>query len=82
MDDFISIPLLRYNIGLGGGRIPYDVNTALVPAALRSIAALARAGFFSEYPNWANDADRFAQVWEDETLKFFEVYCGKIMWWD
>ncbi|KAI9794558.1 MAG: hypothetical protein M1816_004445 [Peltula sp. TS41687] len=59
--------------GLGGGRIPYDVNTALVPAALRSIAALARAGLFSEYPNWATDADRIAQVWEDETLKFFEV---------
>ncbi|KAL4733653.1 hypothetical protein BDV11DRAFT_213552 [Aspergillus similis] len=32
--------------GLGGGRIPYDVNTALVPAALRAISALARGGVF------------------------------------
>jgi hypothetical protein len=28
---------------IGGGQIAYDVNTALVPAALRSIATLARA---------------------------------------
>ncbi|KAI9823074.1 MAG: hypothetical protein M1826_000278 [Phylliscum demangeonii] len=59
--------------GIGGGRIPYDVNTALVPAALRSIAALSGAGFFAEHPSWAADASRHAQVWEDETLKFFEV---------
>ncbi len=30
--------------GIGGGRIPFDVNTALVPAALRSIASLSSAG--------------------------------------
>ena len=64
---------LTSSAGLGGGRIPYDVNTALVPAGLRAIAALSRGGFFSEYPDWAEEADRCAQVWEDETLKFFEV---------
>jgi hypothetical protein len=37
--------------GLGGGRIPYDVNTALVPAALRSIAALSAAGLFTSHPS-------------------------------
>lgn len=58
--------------GIGGARIPYDVNTALVPAALRAIGQLTRAGF---YPlgNWSTLADEYAQIWEDETLKFFEV---------
>lgn len=59
--------------GIGGGRIPFDVNTALVPAALRSIAALAEAGFFEDHPDWAQKAAQYAQVWEDSTLQFFEV---------
>ncbi|KAF2628120.1 glycogen debranching enzyme [Macroventuria anomochaeta] len=61
------------NNGLGGGRIPYDVNAALVPAGLRAIAALSRAGFFANRPEWNETADRYAQVWEDSTLQFFEV---------
>ncbi|KAH8885341.1 glycogen debranching enzyme [Thozetella sp. PMI_491] len=65
------------NNGIGGGRIPYDVNTALVPAALRAIAALARAGYFPQHPDWAEAADAYAQVWEDETLQFFEVSVPK-----
>jgi glycogen debranching enzyme len=65
------------NGGLGGGRIPYDVNTALVPAGLRAIAALSRAGFFSDHKDWSETADRYAQVWEDETLRFFEVSVPK-----
>ncbi|PNS14725.1 hypothetical protein CAC42_1747 [Sphaceloma murrayae] len=62
--------------GLGGGRIPYDVNTALVPAALRAIAALTRAGngtIYTRHPDWSGLADEYAQVWEDSTLAFFEV---------
>jgi len=59
--------------GIGGGRIPYDVNTALVPAALRSIAVLANNGFFPEHPDWNTTASEYAQVWEDNTLEFFEV---------
>lgn len=59
--------------GLGGGRIPYDVNTALVPAALRSISALSAAGYFPEHPDWATVAAKYAKVWEDNTLQFFEV---------
>ncbi|GAB1215740.1 hypothetical protein ATERTT37_004935 [Aspergillus terreus] len=58
--------------GIGGGRIPFDVNTALMPAALRSIAALARNRVFAER-DWATLADKYAQIWEDETLKFFQV---------
>lgn len=46
------------NNGLGGGRIPYDVNTALVPAGLRAIAALSRAGFFPNHPDWNETADQ------------------------
>ena len=73
----IRMIMTKLLAGIGGGRIPYEVNTALVPAALRSISALARAGFYSQYPTWADDASRFAQVWEDETLKFFEVRFDK-----
>ncbi|KAJ5678991.1 hypothetical protein N7462_007235 [Penicillium macrosclerotiorum] len=59
--------------GIGGGRIPYDVNTALVPAALRSIALLARSGFYASRLRWATLADQYAQIWEDRTLDFFIV---------
>lgn len=59
--------------GIGGGRIPYNVNAALVPAALRSIAALSAAGFFPEHPDWNETASAHAQVWEDSTLEFFVV---------
>ncbi|OKL60482.1 hypothetical protein UA08_04143 [Talaromyces atroroseus] len=63
--------------GIGGGRIPYDVNTALVPAALRAIASLARNNFFpvqtQQQEQWDTLADKYAQVWEDETLRFFNV---------
>ncbi|KAL3710350.1 hypothetical protein TMatcc_004143 [Talaromyces marneffei ATCC 18224] len=58
--------------GIGGGRIPYDVNTTLMPAALRAIGSLARNNFVNQ-THWANLADRYAQVWEDETLGFFKV---------
>lgn len=61
-------------IGIGGGRIPYDVNTALVPAALRSIASLAKhKGIFSGHKNWAHLANAYAKVWEDKTLHFFRL---------
>lgn len=65
--------LTNSNTGIGGGRIPYDVNTALMPAALRAIASLTRNGFFASQPQWAILADQYAQVWEDETLQFFRV---------
>ncbi|KAF2172082.1 carbohydrate-binding module family 52 protein [Zasmidium cellare ATCC 36951] len=59
--------------GIGGGRIPYDVNTGLVPAALRSISALSSAGFFPSHPDWQQTAAAYAQVWEDNTLQFFQI---------
>ncbi|KAJ5803249.1 uncharacterized protein N7503_005699, partial [Penicillium pulvis] len=59
--------------GIGGGRIPFDVNTALAPAALRSIALLARGGIYKNKQQWSQLADQYAQIWEDNTLQFFEV---------
>ncbi|KAH0843248.1 glycogen debranching enzyme [Fonsecaea pedrosoi] len=65
--------------GLGGGRIPFDVNTALVPAALRAIGQLARTpGVFPNNSNvnttsWRTLADSRAQIWEENTLQFFET---------
>lgn len=60
-------------MGIGGGRIPYDVNTALVPAALNSIVALAEAGFYPSHPEWTDLAKQYVQVWGDTALEFFEV---------
>ena len=59
--------------GIGGGRIPFDVNTGLVPAALRAINDLSNAGFYPSHPTWKTDASKWAQVWEDNTLDFFAV---------
>ncbi|KAK6369708.1 hypothetical protein LTS17_009158 [Exophiala oligosperma] len=64
--------------GIGGGRIPFDVNTALVPAALRAIGQLARTP--GVFPNntranvtaWRTLADSRARIWEEQTLRFFE----------
>ena len=61
------------NDGLGGGRYPYDVNTALMPAALRAIAELARTGAFEKEDGWGDKADKRAEVWETLTLDFFNV---------
>lgn len=49
------------------------MNTALVPAALRSIASLSSKGLFPKHHNWSKLADTYAQTWEDKTLAFFEV---------
>lgn len=65
--------------GIGGGRIPFDVNTALVPAALRAIAQLARTpGVYANNTGvnvtaWGTVADERAQIWEENTLRFFET---------
>ncbi|KAI5863814.1 carbohydrate-binding module family 52 protein [Durotheca rogersii] len=59
--------------GLGGGRVPYDVNTALVPAALKAIASLSSSGLFPSHPDWSTIASRRSTFWEDNTLSFFQV---------
>ncbi len=66
--------------GLGGGRIPYNVNGALVPAGLRAVSALVGAGFFPDFEEWAEMAGEYAEVWEDKAVDFFKVRCiaGKL----
>ncbi|KAJ8130277.1 hypothetical protein O1611_g3354 [Lasiodiplodia mahajangana] len=61
------------NTGLGGGHVPYDVNTALVPAALQAIASLAAEGLFPSHIEWAQMASERAGFWEENSLPFFEV---------
>ncbi|UKZ47941.1 hypothetical protein TrVGV298_002177 [Trichoderma virens] len=62
--------------GNANGRIPFDVNTALAPAALYAISKLANmSGIYpnnSETSDWVAIAARRAKVWEDNTLPFFQ----------
>lgn len=59
--------------GIGGGRIPFDVNSGLVPAGLRAISALAKSGFFHGKDDWTTRADEYATVWENSVLDFFDI---------
>ncbi|KAF4997431.1 hypothetical protein FGRMN_3795 [Fusarium graminum] len=62
--------------GLANGRIPFDVNCALAPAALYAISELANIP--GVYPNntvtkdWNTVAAKRAKVWEDHTLPLFQ----------
>lgn len=66
------------NDGLAGGRIPYDVNAVLVPAALDSAAALAASGLLRPYLS-ASDARAFggaravADIWRAKAPPLFDV---------
>ena len=66
------------NTGLGGGYSPYDVNAALVPAALDAIARLYSSGLLDPYltvperPQFAQAA-RMAQVWSRHAAQLFNV---------
>ncbi len=63
--------------GLGGGRIPYNVNAVLAPAALRAAARLAASGLLDPYI--AEDRSNFAAagfmaaVWEREAPPLFRM---------
>jgi hypothetical protein len=54
------------NAGLGDGRIPYDVNVALVPAALAAAARLYRSPLFGPDDKLAVEAEQLAAVWHVE----------------
>jgi hypothetical protein len=66
------------NDGLGGGRIPYDVNAVFVPAALEAISRFYAGGLLDSY---LDDADRvlfaraaaFAEVWRTKSGPLFDV---------
>lgn len=57
--------------GLGWGSYPFDVNVALVPAALRAISQLHKAGLIQG--KRFNQAGHIAGRWESRALKYFHV---------
>lgn len=62
--------------GLGGGRYPYDVNAALVPAALRAAARLYASGLLDAEDLGVIDHAKLtamAEVWVREAPKLFTV---------
>lgn len=59
------------NQGLGWGVYPYDVSTALVPAALYAISDMAQAGLLSNV-SVGNEAASYAQIWEEQAHQFFQ----------
>jgi hypothetical protein len=66
------------NLGLGGGRYPYDVNGVLVPAALEAVAALRTSGLLRAYLDPAADAEldraeAMAKTWLREAPAMFDV---------
>jgi hypothetical protein len=66
------------NLGLGGGRYPYDVNGVLVPAALAAAAALRASGLLEPYIDEASDAElaraaTLAETWRREAPALFDV---------
>jgi hypothetical protein len=56
--------------GLGGGRIPYDVNAALVPAALEAAARLYESPLFDPDPALAARAKSYADAWRSAASLF------------
>ena len=66
------------NLGLGGGRYPYDVNGVLVPAALSAVADLRASGLLAPYLDRAGDAElaraaAMADTWLREAPALFDV---------
>ena len=66
------------NDGLAGGRIPYDVNAVLVPAALDAAAALQASGLLRPYVAGADvatfaRAPAIADVWRAKAPPLFDV---------
>jgi hypothetical protein len=65
-------------VGLGGGRYPFDVNAVLVPAALDAVARLERSGLLDAYvePKVAEAlraAGAMAGTWRSEAPRLFDV---------
>ncbi len=66
------------NTGLGGGHYPYDVNAALVPAALTAIARLYASGILNPYLPAADRAlftraAHMARIWSTDAPRLFNV---------
>lgn len=64
------------NAGLGGGMYPYDVNAALVPAALDASGRLAASGLLGDGEDLkalADEAQRLARTWGKSAPAHFLV---------
>jgi hypothetical protein len=66
------------NDGLGGGRIPYDVNAVFVPAALEAAAGFFSSGLLDSYMEPADRALfaralRMARTWRTQAGPLFDV---------
>ena len=66
------------NDGLGGGRIPYDVNAVFVPAALEAAAGFFSSGLLDSYLDAADRALfaralRMARTWRSQAGPLFDV---------
>ncbi|MCQ8205512.1 hypothetical protein NP569_24795, partial [Vibrio parahaemolyticus] len=60
------------NQGLGGGNIPFDVNVALVPAALRAAARLFASNLLGPDAAAASEAQTLSDAWKG-VERFFRV---------
>lgn len=56
--------------GLGGGRIPFDVNASLVPAALAAAARFFEGPLLGPDPEAAARSRRLARVWKNSGRHF------------
>jgi hypothetical protein len=66
------------NDGLGGGRLPYDVNAVFVPAALEAAGRLYASGLLDAYLGPADretfsHANNMAKVWHAKAAPLFDV---------
>ena len=61
------------NNGLGGGRYPFDVNTTLMPAALRAIFELSRYGALDDGLQFVENAKEWAETWAAFSVDLFMV---------
>lgn len=66
------------NDGLGGGRLPYDVNAILVPSALEAAERLYSSGLLRPYLTAADEAlfarlGDIASVWREKAPALFAV---------
>jgi hypothetical protein len=66
------------NDGLGGGRLPYDVNAVFVPAALDAAQHFFASGLLDPYLGTADRsifsrAESMARIWRDKAGALFDV---------
>ncbi len=66
--------------GLGGGAYPYNVNVALVPAALDAAGRLAASGLLGENEKlvaFADEARKLSEIWAATAPALFRVSIGQ-----